>query len=1232
MIKRLCLIVILVILCFINFSQAKSNVSKTNETPFDIEQVIKQVGHPRMNLDKDKAVLSGEFLADTNPVYLITEGVQAEAAVAFDGENYLVVWTEGESGNDQLIAGCRVSKTGDILDPNGFGIGFAADDQRLASVAFDGTNYLVVWQDYRSGSNWDIYGTRVTKDGEVLDPSGIPISTASDDQENPSVVFGDTYYLVVWQDYRSGSTYDVYSARIRTSGSVVDGSGILISNNTTDQIHPSVAFGDTNYFVVWQDGRNGNDDIYGCRVSQAGSRLDGANGVVISTNTYNQQNPSIAFSSNNYLVTWQDNRNGNNDIYGCRVNQLGIRLDGTDGFMITNATNDQTGPKVSFDGTNYFVAWTDGRNGSGNFDIYGCRINQNATILDPSGIEITAVVDNQEYCSVAFDGTNYLVVWQDDRNIDSDIYCSRFKPSTPIVLDSLGIAITIYTNQQIFPAVGFDGVNYLVVWQDYRSGNTCDLYGIRVDVNGNLLDSAAFVIDSAANDQHNLAIAFDGNNYLVVWQDERSGNANIYGRLISPGGVVGSEIIICNESHNQYYPAVAYKDTNYLVVWTDYRNHGVTNWDIYGCFVSRAGIVSSAFAITSEVNIQERPAVACDNTNYIVVWEDRRNGSKYDIFGSRVDSTGVVLDPNGIPISATTNDQLYPSVAFDGTNYLIVWTDKRSYSTTNNDIYGIRLNQTGSVIGSDIAISTAAHSQIYPKVAFDGSNYLVVWTDNRSNTNYDIYGSRVNTAGTIDFTVAVSLQGNDQTYPMITRGNSSQLFVVFQGWAGTIGDMQYNTARTWCKILNVIKGWVRKTDMPSAIAGKGVKDGGSMVAVSGNKGEPVLYAFRGYKSNEFYKFDGNWILMDSMRYGYKFGVTPPTVNKKKVGKGASLCYNGTNIIYATKGNSTKEFWMYEIDKNIWTAKAYVPVAKYLKGGTSTALYNNKIYLLAGGQKITDSTLFVYDPSADTLNGIPWDTLKRAPIIPSYKAWKDGSCISVMGNRIYALKGGDKFNWFFAYNPANNTWGTRESIPLLEPVLDRKNKVKDGAAITNDGTIIYAIKGGGKQDFWKFTPNTTPPDSGVWTTSDTITRSDKKSVPKTGASLAYINGNVYLLKGNNKPEFWQYIPTVVNSEKQIPNSCNKAIMSEVCSNPISLFAVAPNPVTQNALIKYSVPISGKVMLKLYNTTGRLIRTLVNDNCESGSYTLNLSVNSLAKGIYFLKYENRENKMQVKLIVQ
>lgn len=132
-------------------------------------------------------------------------GLAYTPAVASDGTNYLVAW--GARGYD--IVGARVSPAGAVLDPDGIAISTAVgfQFQVLPALVFAGTNYLVTWRANRSGT-YDIYGARVSPAGGVLDPNGIPISTAGYHQQAASVASDGTNSLVSWQDSRSGTSWD----------------------------------------------------------------------------------------------------------------------------------------------------------------------------------------------------------------------------------------------------------------------------------------------------------------------------------------------------------------------------------------------------------------------------------------------------------------------------------------------------------------------------------------------------------------------------------------------------------------------------------------------------------------------------------------------------------------------------------------------------------------------------------------------------------------------------------------------------------------------------------------------------------------------------------------------------------------------------------------------------------------------------------------------------------------
>jgi hypothetical protein len=272
-----------------------------------------------------------------------------------------------------------------VLDPAGIPVSTAADTQTKPAVAWNGTNFMVVWEDLRSGSGSDIYGARVSSAGSVLDPAGIPISTAANPQGEPAVTWGLTSFLVVWGDLRSGINYDIYGARVTSAGSVSDPAGIAVSTAANSQSTPAVAFGRNKFLVVWEDTRAGCCDVYGARVSDGGSVLDPA-GIGVSTAASIQSEPAVASRNFDFFVVWQDSRSGNYDIYGA-----GVGGDGTvaqpAGIPISTGGQHETVPQldVRYD---FLVAWRDLRFGTG-YAIFATRVSPAGVVREPGGIGLT---------------------------------------------------------------------------------------------------------------------------------------------------------------------------------------------------------------------------------------------------------------------------------------------------------------------------------------------------------------------------------------------------------------------------------------------------------------------------------------------------------------------------------------------------------------------------------------------------------------------------------------------------------------------------------------------------------------------------------------------------------------------------------------------------------------------------------------------------------------------------
>ena len=225
-------------------------------------------GQPLRNRILAGATDDGEFPIDTSGTH-----EEHVPVAAFDGNNILVVWEDWRRTLNHDVYGCRVTPQGVGLDPQGIPVSTAEHGQTHPAASFDGANSLVVWADERSNIK-DIYGARVTPDGAVLDPQGIPISTAVSSQEYPAVSFDGTHSLVVWADERSGGDPNIYGARVTLAGSVLEPQGIGISRSAYGQYVPAVSSDGADFLVVWEDRRHGSDDIYGARVTGGGTVLD----------------------------------------------------------------------------------------------------------------------------------------------------------------------------------------------------------------------------------------------------------------------------------------------------------------------------------------------------------------------------------------------------------------------------------------------------------------------------------------------------------------------------------------------------------------------------------------------------------------------------------------------------------------------------------------------------------------------------------------------------------------------------------------------------------------------------------------------------------------------------------------------------------------------------------------------------------------------------------------------
>jgi hypothetical protein len=200
-------------------------------------------------------------------------------------------------------------------------------------------------------------------------------------------------------------------------------------------------------------------------------------------------------------------------------------------------------------------------------------------------------------------------------------------------------------------------------------------------------------------------------------------------------------------------------------------------------------IAASDFKIAPDVAL-DSAAVAPGTNRYLVVWRDLRAGeSAPRMYGATVAMTGLVSadfpisDAAGIPAKSPVQRT---TVAFDGTNFLVVWADTRAGGT---GVRGAFVSPTGVVQGADFLIATTARtSNVAPQLVYTGTEYFVAWQeDSPSPTGgMQVFFARVTTAGVSTAAVAVPHTGTTvpaQSLEFLVSGPSNEVLIVFQNAA-----------------------------------------------------------------------------------------------------------------------------------------------------------------------------------------------------------------------------------------------------------------------------------------------------------------------------------------------------------------------------------------------------------------------------------------------------------------
>jgi hypothetical protein len=328
------------------------------------------------------------------PAITLISGVEVAIAWRFTGIgtgtdlafNYVALSNGAKSlATDIVIISEANTQSNQVVVPDGFGgIIVSWGDGRVSN----GTSGVVA-QRYNGG------GIRLWTEGGVFvrTPGG---SNTTDPQLIGDGAGGACF---AWSDSRNGgSNADIYAQLLNADGAPqwgVAGIGIQVTSAADQQQNPSLIKSGSNFIIGWNDRQNGgtsNTDVYAQAYNVAGTALWNAGSPLGVVTAADQQpllnNPPVIIEDGmgGAIFIWDDRRNtsSNIDVMAQYVNSVGNKqwLPADGGVAVASRTGSNQGTPMAVQGNNnsLIVAWRDSRSGNANAEIYASQLLINGTL------------------------------------------------------------------------------------------------------------------------------------------------------------------------------------------------------------------------------------------------------------------------------------------------------------------------------------------------------------------------------------------------------------------------------------------------------------------------------------------------------------------------------------------------------------------------------------------------------------------------------------------------------------------------------------------------------------------------------------------------------------------------------------------------------------------------------------------------------------------------------------
>ncbi|MCI0691187.1 T9SS type A sorting domain-containing protein [candidate division KSB1 bacterium] len=300
--------------------------------------------------------------------------------------------------------------------------------------------------------------------------------------------------------------------------------------------------------------------------------------------------------------------------------------------------------------------------------------------------------------------------------------------------------------------------------------------------------------------------------------------------------------------------------------------------------------------------------------------------------------------------------------------------------------------------------------------------------------------------------------------------------------------------------------------------------------------------------------------------------------------------------------ATARVFEFDFTINNWTEKASMSGER---GAAIAAEHDGKIYVIGGvnSSGAVVGTNQVYDPVANN-----WKDLVSMPTPREHLAAAViDSLIYVIGGRNFSEAA--NYSRLEAYSPATNRWYTKEDMPTPRGGL--------AAAALRGKLYVF----GGEIPGVFSQVEEYDPMKNSWQSMTSM------PLPRHGIGAATVADTIFIIGGGPVQGFG-----VSNVNSGFTVSPATAVRDKSkAPRDFALYQNYPNPFNPSTAIRFVVPNTGPVTLKIFNALGNEMATLVNGKIEAGTHEIHWLADRVPAGIYFYRLQAQNQSLTRKLII-